>query len=311
MIRLILTLAFVALVVSSPSSAWAQATIDSLSLDTATCGPGVAPGGFDGRVAATITIDDCTAADVVSRVSPSSSASNQCVTKGVGTHELLLQYLSWEEAPHSTAVATVALQDGFNGPVLDVKSVAFNCTTGGASPCPPAPRAGCRGAGSSKLTSRVVSSFGWIWAKGEATTEADFGDPTLGTAYALCVYHDGEIRGASDFPADATAWKAINGGFKRKDKFFTYYGTKVGSESVKLKAGEDGKAKIVVRQKVFAAPSMPYPFEPPVTVQLVNLDSDLCFESVFDADDIKTNKTLNPDNPYFSSDGSFRGVAKQ
>ncbi len=309
--RLFSSLAFALSLVLTPLTAHAQATIDALSLDVPTCGPLITATGFEGRLDATITIDDCSQG-VHSTVSTDGGRFNQCLALGVGTHPISVQYIPELVQPNSTMVATLALVDDLGGQVLDSRSVSFNCTTGGPGACTAAPRAGCRTAGVSKFRSKSLGQntdrFSWTWAKGEATTQAEFGDPTDTTDYALCIYQDGEISGASDFFADGD-WGEIKDGYKRKATFFAE-GNKLGIESVKLKGGADGKSKIVIRQKQYTAPQMHFPVAVPLTVQLVNLDSDLCFESVFDADDIGANMTLGPFNDFFAPEGFVRGVAK-
>lgn len=307
-------IAFVAGIAMFAPSASAHATIDSLSILTPSCGGLESPMDYSGRVRATITITDCSNTVVATTV-PTSGSRNLCYFYGVGTHVADFQYIP-KAAPGATVVVTLALTDGFDGQVLDSESVAFNCTTGGPPACAKTPRSDCRTAGFSKLKSkkpRVGSErdrFSWIWAKGEATTLAEFGDPTSTTTYNLCVYNDGELSAASTFAPDPDAWKATNSGYKRDEKIVGVDGGNLGRNSVRLRAGEDGRATIVVQESRITAPDPAFPFEAPVTVQFVNEDNGTCWESVFESDDFKKNQT-DDDSADFSQWGYSRAVSKR
>jgi hypothetical protein len=97
---------------------------------------------------------------------------------------------------------------------------------------------------------RMVFRYG----KGLATTKADFGDPTTSTSYAFCLYKESvptPLRNIS-IPAGGTCanqpnnrpcWKETRAGFKYKELF----GSNDGVQTLLLKEGTDGRAKIVIR----------------------------------------------------------------
>ncbi len=90
----------------------------------------------------------------------------------------------------------------------------------------------------------------WKWTKGEATAAGDLGDPTGTDGYAVCLY-DGSDADQLIFEARAPAgpsWKLLGSatnpkGFKYKDRD----GTPDGISKLQVKAGADGKAKIVLK----------------------------------------------------------------
>jgi hypothetical protein len=124
----------------------------------------------------------------------------------------------------------------------------------------------------------------WKWVKGTLTTKADFGDPLASTGYQLCVY-DGTSTLVSHAEAPAggncnskrprPCWKESGTGFKYVDRDLTPDGL----QKVQLKAGLDGKAKILVKGKGDLLSLPPMPIQTlPVTVQLIN-DDGTCWEA--------------------------------
>ncbi|MCC6850267.1 MAG: hypothetical protein IT294_17385 [Deltaproteobacteria bacterium] len=129
----------------------------------------------------------------------------------------------------------------------------------------------------------------WKWSKGSATTKADFGSPTTTTSYHLCVY-DGTSTVIVDalIPAGGLCgtsnpkpcWKDKTKGFDYKDKDLTPDGV----EQLKLKEGlAAGKASIQLKAKGTPLDDPSYPITQPVTVQLHNTASGLCWEAVYSA----------------------------
>jgi DNA-binding beta-propeller fold protein YncE len=154
--------------------------------------------------------------------------------------------------------------------------------------CPPAPLAGCRLTtlpGKSALTIKDSADdtrdmLKWKWTRGVATTLADLGNPVGGVAaYSTCVYDASvssqPLLGAAVFPggdcAGKPCWKSAGKkGYKFKDKA----GAQAGITRVKIKAGEDGKAKVLVKGRGSGLADAGLggagpPFAPPVTVQLI------------------------------------------
>ncbi len=110
-----------------------------------------------------------------------------------------------------------------------------------------------------RLTDRPVDthdSASWTWARGAATDLFDFGDPRATTGYKLCIYdqefgigYDHAIL-AAEIPAGGTCdgrpcWRGTNSGYVYKNKSASPDGIR----AVLLKAGANGKAKILVQGK--------------------------------------------------------------
>jgi hypothetical protein len=95
----------------------------------------------------------------------------------------------------------------------------------------------------------------WRWGNGEATSVGDYGNPTLGTDYALCIY-DGEATGqteteapaagtdslvvSADAPAGA-GWTAFGSGFS-----YSSSGAPDGIRSLVLLSGAEGLATVTL-----------------------------------------------------------------
>ncbi len=157
----------------------------------------------------------------------------------------------------------------------------------GAAPlCGAGLQTNCRSAGRTRLVIRnspddAKDKLVWKWRKGAATTLADLGAPTGATAYALCIYAgtSSVAIAAADIAPSATLWRPTNTtGFRYKDGA----GSSAGIRKVILKAGGAGKARAVVRGKGANLPDPPAgPLPLPVTAQLVNSTTDVCFEAVY------------------------------
>jgi len=134
----------------------------------------------------------------------------------------------------------------------------------------------------------------WKWNKGEATTLADYDDPTAGDSYVVCVY-DGSggtqpllalAVPAGGSCAGKDCWEAKSTSFKYKDK----PGTPDGIQKAQLKEGIAGKAKIQFKGKsaglFFAAGGNLLPpagLTLPVRVQVTNTEAGtpICWEAVY------------------------------
>lgn len=151
--------------------------------------------------------------------------------------------------------------------------------------CPVAPVAGCRTAQKSLLLIKNGSpdtkdKLIWKWIKGQNTSQADFGNPTVGASYALCIYAGDPVqtRIAEALVAPGIGWAQLSSkGYKFLDKA----GSQDGIQKIVVKGGIAGKAKALVKGK---GPNLSDPTPPlqlPVTVQLINSDSGICWESTF------------------------------
>jgi hypothetical protein len=151
--------------------------------------------------------------------------------------------------------------------------------------CPAAPRVGCKTAGKSLLiikdkpADHTKDKLIWKWIKGQPTALSDLLDPLSTAQYSLCLYENGVGTETINVLADSTKWQTIDSkGFKYKDPG----GTQDGVQKIILKGSTDNKSKILVKGK---GANLPVSAEPtltlPVTVQLVNSDTGVCFTSNF------------------------------
>jgi hypothetical protein len=128
----------------------------------------------------------------------------------------------------------------------------------------------------------------WKWTKGESTSQAEFGDPTNATQYSLCLYAGTTeaLAAAASVPADALKWEpASDTGYQYKDRD----GAAAGVQRIILKGSDNDRSKIVVKGK---GPDLPLPALPlafPVVVQLMDVDTQICWQSSFESSDVLSN----------------------
>lgn len=174
---------------------------------------------------------------------------------------------------------------------VDVAAVDAITMTVHYTLCSASPRVGCRATGKTSLlvsdkADDAKDKIVWKMSKGSPTTQAEFANPTTDTAYALCLYENGAFSTAAFVPPSATLWTAISThGFKYKDKT----GASDGIQVVVLKGSDENKTKLLFKGKGVALPDPTPPLTQPVTVQIVNSDTGLCWEAVYDFLDVKKN----------------------
>jgi len=161
--------------------------------------------------------------------------------------------------------------------------------------CTRVPRIGCRtptvpGRGLLKVSNASPDKGDrliWKWVAGQATTLGDFGDPSTGDSFRLCVYDD---AGAS-LPLRAAVlgggtcsgrpcWKADGNGYRYVEKTALTDGV----AKLVLKSGGAGEAKVVLKAKgdrMREGFSDFLPLGPPVRVQLVG-SAGTCWEATYD-----------------------------
>ena len=152
--------------------------------------------------------------------------------------------------------------------------------------CASEPSTGCREpvqpqGGHLKLTDKSRDTHDrltWQWLRGAATAPADFGTPLTTTSYQLCVYDaSGNTVAHVSFPA------AVNCGgepcWRVRGAKTTFRSSTLG---LTLKAGGDGKARIVARGRGAMIGMRTLPAEQPLTVQLKNSEG-VCWETVYSA----------------------------
>jgi hypothetical protein len=151
--------------------------------------------------------------------------------------------------------------------------------------CPPAPSSDCRAAASTKLkltkgTTPARDKLRWGWRNSTGTTFADFGDPTVGTSYAWCLYDaSGAAQPllAAEAPADSTCaveecWEVYAAN--------TVYLYVDGRTLLKLKSPSGG-TNLQAKGGGALLGLPPLPLTPPVRVQLHNSDTATCWEASY------------------------------
>jgi cysteine-rich repeat protein len=163
--------------------------------------------------------------------------------------------------------------------------------------CGAMPVVGCRTPVEPKASDLVVfhkharsarEELTWRWTKGEATSPADFGDPSATTSYALCVYDlspASQPRIALAAPAGGSCagspcWSEPS---PTSLRYKDHWRTPTGVTLIDLQPGDDGEARAAVigRGENMALPALP--FVPPVVVQLRNTETGVCWEAAFAA----------------------------
>lgn len=168
--------------------------------------------------------------------------------------------------------------------------------------CPPTPLAGCRTAGKSQLLLRDKTPDGkdgllWKWLNGQATGIVDFGDPSTITDTALCVYTGGGAALLLDavVPADAQSWRLLSG---KGYSYLSPTGLADGIQRILLKGNASAaRSKIFWKGKGEQLEDLTPGRLPlasadfPVTVQMLNTATAVCFESTFAEADARRNRS--------------------
>jgi hypothetical protein len=161
------------------------------------------------------------------------------------------------------------------------------CDENGACPGVPDVRV-CRGAEKSKLL--IVDAGGarnklvWRWKRGASTDQTELADPTTSATYVLCLFAGTAASVVADVQVgpDAQSWSAIGGsGYRYRDAA----GAQGGIRKIVLKGSDVDRAKIVLQGKGANLPEIHPPVDLPITVQLRNTDTDVCWSSTFTAAD--------------------------
>ncbi len=164
----------------------------------------------------------------------------------------------------------------------------------GAGTCASIVPTGCRSAGKSLLLLKnsaddAKDKVTFKWLRGAATDQSELGNPLASADYALCLYTGALQHPLTQVavPADNTKWKpASTKGYKYKDPS----GSADGVVSLLLTGGAAGKAKVVLKGKGTHMPDPTFSNLPlPVTAQLVNSDTNACFEATY----VSANVTKN------------------
>jgi hypothetical protein len=145
-------------------------------------------------------------------------------------------------------------------------------------PCAPAALAGCRepivlGRGTLRYKTSANparSTLLWRFARGQAASVDDFGDPFTTDSYAFCVYDASGAVLTAVVPAGGACgavpcWREISG--SRVD-YFDPARFADGLSNVRLTPGADGAARALVKGKGTRLTLPTAPLTPPVTAQL-------------------------------------------
>jgi hypothetical protein len=129
----------------------------------------------------------------------------------------------------------------------------------------------------------------WKISRAEATTAAEFGEPTSSTVTALCLYagDTAALVGEIAIEPSGTKWFPLG---SKGYKFTDQAGASGGVQKIVLKGSEQDETLVLVRGKGSELPDLAPPLVPPVTVQLRNTDSGLCWESSYEARDFDKNE---------------------
>jgi cysteine-rich repeat protein len=195
-----------------------------------------------------------------------------------------------------------ACDDGNACTTGDTCDGAGTCQAGTAATCPAceacdaelgcvaAPRTSChaptvRFSGQLAITDEKTDKLGWTWAKGDATTIQEFGDPTTSAPYALCLYDESGATPTVAFRAvTRTGQCGTQPCWKRSGKTAFRYKdpsqTSDGLDALLLKSGAAGKAKILASAKGpnLALPTMPVSL--PLRMQL-QAPNGACWEASY------------------------------
>ncbi len=165
--------------------------------------------------------------------------------------------------------------------------------------CSATPAADCRAPIAPRRSSLVIDQrhgkrkLTWHWAHGEATSFAEFGDPTAGDSAALCVYDESgsptlthEMLAPSGGVCDgAPCWRNRNG---RKLSYADDDGTPLGMTRVDFKPGAAGKADLRARADGAHDAASTLPASLPIRVQL-QTSAGACLEATFSSVGTKRN----------------------
>jgi hypothetical protein len=201
---------------------------------------------------------------------------------------------------------TYVANDGHRDSTPPARATIF---VGSPAACGAGPVTGCRTPQGGRTSSVLLKDGAtdrsdlvrWKWSDADAVAPADFGDPTVATAYALCVYDAGgaTVAGvafaAGGACADGACWESMPAGFRYRARTASAAGKS--TTSVRLRAGDAGKPpKLDVKVKGPAAglDSFGDAIAQPVSVQLTN-DDGRCWGAVFDEPAAKSTSTTFKD----------------
>jgi len=162
---------------------------------------------------------------------------------------------------------------------VDICDPIDGCESSGAGPAP-----GCRTAAKSLLvvsqaTNDAKDKLIWRWIRGASTDLAEIAEPVSSADYSLCLYAGtaGTLIGSLEV-GHGVNWTSLGAkGFKYKDR----QGLQDGVQKALLRTSTVNKSRMSLKGKGNNLPDPTLPLSGPVVVQLVNNDTDICWESTF------------------------------
>jgi glucose/arabinose dehydrogenase len=151
-------------------------------------------------------------------------------------------------------------------------------------PCPAAPSSGCVGGGKAKLIGKRggdarKNKLLWNWSA--AAAMADFGDPTTGTSYRLCLYAGtASVDLSVGVAGGGASWRATGTGFSYKDAS----AAGDGAFKLLLKHAPSGKSKLLLKAQGANLDLDALPLgltTEPLVTQLIRNDDPTCWQATF------------------------------
>jgi len=127
----------------------------------------------------------------------------------------------------------------------------------------------------------------WKRAHGQSTTPSEYSDPAVNATYTFCLFagSDNAVVAAAELPPDAVHWEPTSKGFTYRDPAAAVDGI----ARVKLTADEMDSAGITLAGRGAGLDIAMPPFDLPITTQLVNSQSNVCWAASYDAADVRRN----------------------
>lgn len=149
----------------------------------------------------------------------------------------------------------------------------------------------CRSAQTTRLrvSTTATNKLVWKWRRGQSTSQSEFADPRATAAYTFCLFAgtSAAVAVEANIPPDAAKWTGLGSvGFTFKDKS----GAADGIQRVVLRGSDVARSKIVLKGKGTALSLTPPPLDLPLTAQIANGDTNVCWSAAYDASDVIRNQ---------------------
>ena len=132
----------------------------------------------------------------------------------------------------------------------------------------------------------------WKWLSGSQTDKPEFGNPVVDESYRLCVYDGGTLLFDMGANAGAAFWSENGAGYKYRNP----NGSSDGTQGVRLIAGGDRKAKILVKGKGdnLAMPTLGG-LAGPITMQLHQSSGTVCWSATYSSPFLRQDSSIFKD----------------